>query len=102
MVEGSNDGRDDVGAPNDGLIFSLMIQENVKRCLVYILAPSIGYNVLQNDPTADQLEFSDESLTDINAGAYEFKYLRRNNWRGAIPQQQQTNSRKRDGCGKLL
>lgn len=101
-MEGSNNGRDNVGAPNDDLIVSLVIQENIERSLVYILIPSTGYNVLQNGPTADQLELSDKSLADIDTNAYELEYLCRNSWRGAIPQQQQTNPGKRNGCRKLL
>lgn len=101
-MEGSDDGGDDVGAPNDSFIVSPVIQENIECNLVYILAPSIGYDVLQNDPTADQLELSDKSLADVNANAYEFEDLCCNSWRGAIPQQQQTNPGKRNGGRKLL
>ena len=69
-MEGCDDGRDNVGAPDDGLIVSVVIQENVERNLVYILIPGARQNVLQNDPTAHQLELPNESLAGIDAGAH--------------------------------
>ena len=77
-VKGSNDGRHNVGAPNDSLILSSVIQEDVERNLVHFLGPSIGQNIPQNYPTANQLEFPNKSLAGIDADADEFEDLRCN------------------------
>ena len=85
-MEGSDDGRDNVGAPNDGLVGSLMIQEDIEYNPVYILAPGIGYDIPQNDPTTNQLKLPNESLAGVDTDAHEFKDFRSNAGRWTISQ----------------
>ena len=101
-MEGSYDSGDDVGTPNNGLVNSLVVQEDVKCDLVYVLAPGIWYDIPQNDPATDQFKLSNKGLADVDADPYEFEDLCCDSWRWAVAQQQQADPGKGNGGDKFL